>query len=339
MNKLFSIGIIAAALLISCAAANAQSTYAWGGANGSWNTTTAWTPNGSPDGIGNTITAPNPGGGRTITLDGNHTVGNINFNMANTRSYTINSGTPSTATLTLQVSSGSPTVTVWAGSTAGNFTINAPVAGTQGFTKNGPGFFILGGAKTITGTVNITGTGASSGGWLVVNGSLPVNAPVQVNNYGSLAGSGTIADAITLNSGGKIDPGAAVYNNFSVGTLTAGSLAWNGGGSLTYELATAGASDGMTLNGALTKGTAGTYNFSFTQLTGFSTSSTYTLMSFVSNSGFSASDFTGAPTDMQFAITGTSLLLEPIPVPEPATLALLGLGGVVAAWQIRRRKA
>jgi len=336
------LGSAASLLLLAGAAANAQTTYAWGGGNGSWNTTTLWTPNGSPDGIDNIITAPNPGGGRTITLDGDHTIGNIAFTVNNNRTYTINSGTPTTSTLTLQDSATTPSVKVAAGTTSGMLVINAPVAGTQGFTKSGVGFFILGGVDTITGTINITGTGtgAASGGWLVVNGSLPVNAPVQVNNFGGLAGTGTINDAISLNSDGSINPGAATYNNYQVGTLTADSMTWNSGGAMTFQLgdpSSSANSDHLTLNGTLTKGTAGTFNFTITQNAGFSTSATYTLMTFTSETGFSASDFGGAPTGMQFDLTPTSLLLDP--VPEPATFALLGLGGVAVAWQIRRRKA
>jgi PEP-CTERM motif len=337
MKKLFLIGTIAVLLLISCVTANAG-TYTWTASNGSWNTTTLWSPVGPPDGIDNTIASTNPSGGRTITMDGDHTIGNIAFTVNNNRSYTINSGTPSTSILTLQVSSGVPSVWVGAGSSSNYLLINAPLAGTQGFTKSGVGFFILGGVETLTGTINITGTGtgSASGGWLVDNGSLPVGAPIQVNNYGGLAGTGTILDAVTLNSGGKIDPGANVYAGPSVGTLTANSLTWNGGGSMTYELGqpVAGNSDILNLIGSLAKGTAGTYNFSFTQNAGFSTSSTYTLINFASQSGFSASDFGGAPAGMQFEVTDTSLLLET--VPEPATWAmLLGGLGIIAAFRRR----
>jgi hypothetical protein len=95
-------------------------------------------------------------------------------------------------------------------------------------------------------------------------------------------------------------------------------------------------SDELALNGALTKGTAGTFNFTITQNTGFSTSGTYTLITFGSDSGFSAIDFGGAPTGMEFDLTPTSLLLDP--VPEPSTAALLAIGGLLAVRQIRRRK-
>ncbi|MGA2061444.1 MAG: hypothetical protein ABSG67_13255, partial [Thermoguttaceae bacterium] len=197
MKKLFLTGIIAVALLISLTTANAATTFVEQGVNGSWNTATIWSPAGPPDGIDNTIGSINPNGGRTITLDGDHTIGNISFTINNNRSYTINSGTPSTSALTLQVSSGVPSVWVGAGSSSNYLLVNAPLAGTQGFTKSGVGYFILGGVDTITGLIDIigTGTGSLSGGWLADNGSLPVGAPVQIDNYGGLAGTGTINDA------------------------------------------------------------------------------------------------------------------------------------------------
>lgn len=83
--------------------ANAQTTFVEQGVNGSWNTTSIWSPAGPPDGIDNTIGSINPNGTRTITLDGNHTIGNIAFTVNNNRTYIINSGAPSTSTLTLQV--------------------------------------------------------------------------------------------------------------------------------------------------------------------------------------------------------------------------------------------
>lgn len=335
-------GAAASLFLLTGAVANAQP-YVWQGGNGSWNTTSLWIPAGPPDGIDNTIGSINPSGGRTITLDGNHTIGNIAFTVNNNRSYTINPGTPSTSVLTLQVSSGTPSVSVAAGATSGFLIINAPVAGNQGLTKGGIGSLVLGGVNTYTGTTTL------SLGNLVVNGTLATGSPVIVNNTGTqpgLGGKGTINDGVTLNSGGTISPGDITLVGTApapqVGTLTAGSLTWNGGGKLSYQLgdpSLAANSDHFILGGALTEGTAGTFNFTFTQLTGFSTAGTYTLITFGSDSGFSASDFGGAPTGMQFDLTPTSLLLDPVPVPEPSMAALLAIGGLIAARQIRRRKA
>jgi autotransporter-associated beta strand protein len=329
--------ILAACLFALARTASAQTTYVWQGVNGSWNTTGNWVPGGPPDGVDNTIGSINPGGTRTITLDGNHTIGNISFTVNNNRTYIINSGTPSTSVLTLQVSSGTPGVSVAAGATAGFLIVNAPIDGTQGLTKTGIGSFVLGGANTYTGTTTV------SAGNFVVNGSLAAGSPVVVNGGQlGLGGSGTINGGITLNSGGKINPGSIILSGTApaaqVGNLTGGSLLWNGGGELDLQLgdpSAAANSDEFNLIGSLTKGSAGTFNFSFTQLAGFSTSGTYTLMNFASQSGFSASDFGGAPSGMQFDLTPTSLLLDP--VPEPSTAALFGLGAT-ALFFFRHRK-
>jgi autotransporter-associated beta strand protein len=340
------LGSAAGLFLLAGMVANAQTTWTENNANGSWtNITTVWTPTGSfPNGVDNIIGSVTPGGTRTVTLDGNQLIGNIEFTVNNNRTYVISPGTITPSSfLTLQVSSGAPIVSVAGGATAGFLSITAPLAGNQGLTKSGIGTLVLGGVNTYTGTTTL------SLGNLVVNGSLANGSPVIVNNTGTqpgLGGAGTILDAVTLNSGGTISPGNITLVGTApapqVGTLTAGSLTWNGGGKLSYQLgdpSLAANSDQLVLNGALTKGTAGTFAFTFTQLTGFSTSGIYTLMTFSSESGFIASDFTGAPAGMQFDMTPTSILLDPTPVPEPATLALLGLGGVAAAWQIRRRQA
>lgn len=333
--------VLAACLFSLAKTADAQTTFTEQAANGSWNTAANWSPAGPPDGVDNTIASINPGGTRTITLDGNHTIGNINFTVNNNRAYIINAGTTVPGSvLTLQVSSGTPTANVIAGATAGFLTINAPIGGTQGLTKGGIGSLVLGGVNTYTGTTTV------SAGNLVVNGSLATGSAVIVNSVGSqlgLGGSGTINDGVTLNSGGRISPGSITQVGTApaaqVGTLTAGSLLWNGGGELSFQLgdpSSAANSDEFNLAGAFTKGTAGTFNFAFTQVTGFTGLGTYTLMNFGSQSGFSASDFTGAPSGMQFDLTPTSLLLES--VPEPSTMALFGLGAT-ALFFFRRRKA
>jgi len=61
----------------------------------------------------------------------------------------------------------------------------------------------------------------------------------------------------------------------------------------------------------------------------------YTLLTFANESGFSASDFGGAPTGMEFNLTPTSLILQTIPEPSTGVILLGGLGAIAAA---RRRK-
>lgn len=331
------VSILAACLFSLAKTGSAQTTFVWQAVNGSWTTAANWNPAGPPDGIDNTIGSINASGTRTMTLDGNHTIGNINWTVNNNRIFNITPGSPGTSVLTLQVSSGTPTVNVIAGSTAGFLTISAPIDGNQGLTKGGIGSLVLSGVNTYTGTTTV------SAGNFVVNGSLAAGSPVIVNGGQlGLGGTGTINGGITLNSGGTISPGNIILSGTApaaqAGTLTASSLTWNGGGVLSYQLgdpASAANSDELTLTGAFTKGSAGTFNFGFTQLTGFSLSATYTLVNFGSQSGFSASDFGNAPAGMQFDLTSTSLLLEPIP--EPTTTALFGLGAT-AFFLFRRRK-
>jgi autotransporter-associated beta strand protein len=87
---------------------------------------------------------------RTVTLDGARTVGSLIFDDLDPvakHNWTLSPGTG--GTLTLATSSGTPNLAV---KSATN-TINAVVAGTQGFNKAGPGHLTLSGASTFTGTV------------------------------------------------------------------------------------------------------------------------------------------------------------------------------------------
>jgi hypothetical protein len=58
-------------------------------------------------------------------------------------------------------------------------------------------------------------------------------------------------------------------------------------------------------------------------------------MNFGSQSGFTVGDFGGAPAGMQFDLTPTTLLLEP--VPEPSAAALFGFGAFALSIFRRRR--
>jgi hypothetical protein len=350
----------ASSLLLLPAMVNAAgTTYTLGsGAGLSWATAANWSPAGPPNGVDNTIATTSPNGGRTDTLDGSYTVGNIDADVNESRSYTFNVGSVPSSTLTLQTDTGTaPSVTVYAGQTAGDIYLNAPLAGTQGFTLSGAsgsytggnGAFVLGAANAITGAITV------NDGYLVVNGSLPLGAPVTLNEstQAVLAGAGTVNDAVTLTAG-MIFPGSVYLTtaspnvNMTPGTLTVGSLAWNAAHTIIYE--TLGTSSSLLAlsstgggTGALTLTGSGTYGFKITQGSGFSTANTYELMTFVNdpNAALPVSEFTGAPAGMQFALdpTDTELLLEPIAaVPEPSTIALL-IGGVAGVWQLRRRKA
>jgi hypothetical protein len=317
--------------------ANSQTTNLWNSSNGSWGNTANWSLVVVADGIDNWAQTANPGGGRTITLDGDRLIGNLDIVVNNNRSYTINAGTPSTSTLTLDVSSGTPVVQVRAGSTAGVLNMNVPVLGSDGLEKRGVGLLNLAAVNLYTGATIMTA------GNLAVNGSLAAGSAVQVNG-GTFGGAGTINGSITLNSGGTINPGNIIQVGTApapqIGVLTAASLTWNGGGTLAFQLGTSPAtSDLLNLSGVLTKGTAGVFNFAFsTNSAGFSLG-TFTLITFPSSSGFSESDFTfSGPPEVNgvFALNPTSLEFTAIPEPTSAMLAVIGMA---LMWQLHRRKS
>ena len=114
-----------------------QFTYTWNVAGGgSWATAANWTPAGPPDGADNTadFSQQTLAANATVTLDGSHTIGNLVFgDQGNAYNWTLAAG--SGGTLTLQVSTGTPTITV-NNQTA---TISAVLAGSQGLTTLGGG--------------------------------------------------------------------------------------------------------------------------------------------------------------------------------------------------------
>ena len=149
--------------------------------------------------------------------------------------------------------------------------------GPGGFRKTGAGTLTLGAANTFTGDVTI------EQGTLAITGSLAAGGAVNID-AGTLAGTGTVNKDVVLNASGSVSPGIG-----GAGTLAAASLAWNGGGTLVYDL---GASaDQLAIAGALTKGTGGVYAFAFNPDGMLSIGASYTLATFGATD-FAATDFT-----------------------------------------------
>jgi hypothetical protein len=196
---------------------------------------------------------------------------------------------------------------------------------------------------------------------------------VTINNGGTLGGSGTITGATTLNSGGALFPSAGTPGTAGT-TLHESSLLWNGGGTLTLQLSN-GPDDALALNGALTKGSAGTYTLDLLNA-GLLSTSTYNLTLIT----FASTTFTAANFNVEFplnydgtlVVTSTSLEIENLtdpppgegqqpehadlpatgtigsdfntpsdltitPTPEPGSTLLLAFGGAaLLAWRRRR---
>lgn len=162
---------------------------------------------------------------------------------------------------------------------------------------------------------------------------------------------------LTKNGDGHFTIGGNM-NNFSNGiVLNAGSmwmdnqgtsLTWNGG-SLVYDLDESDfSSNQITLSGAFTKGTGSDFEFDFG---GFNATEmgTYTLLAFDSTT-FGSSDFTasnitfGGELSGQFSFGTTTIddntfsTLEFSVIPEPGTLALIGIAGIAGLIGFRRRR-
>jgi rhamnogalacturonan endolyase len=153
--------------------------------------------------------------------------------------------------------------------------LNGALGGAGGFTKTGAGTLTLAAASTFTGSVDV------DAGTLNVTGSLAAGGTVTIGGTGTLAGGGTIAKPVVLD--GTLAPSAA--------TVSAPSLTWNGGATVSLALGASGVSGRLALTGALTKGTAGSYTFAFSPGSGFAAGNSYVIATFGSTN-FTAADFT-----------------------------------------------
>jgi hypothetical protein len=212
------------------------------------------------------------------------------------------------------------------------------------------GKFIISGDKNGTGAMTV-GTAGVNTSTLIVNGTAA--GATTVNANGTLGGSGTVA-AITLGGGASSGGILKITNdtNSDLVDMNATSLIWNGTtdsafSQMKFDLGSDNASDKLVLSGAITKGAGSIFEWDFGG-TG-AEGGVYDLLTFNSNSGFSASDFSfvnlasglTAKTDEGFTngfkLGTTSLQFATFSaIPEP-TSALAGL--LIGAGLLRRRRA
>ena len=190
-----------------------------------WGTASRWTNSQIADGVSSVADISfNITAARTLTLNGNRTVGRLRFEDATTSSHDWTLGVANNAVLTLQVDSGSPVINV-VNRTA---TVNPVLAGTQGFTQSGAG------------TLQINNFNNTFSGYVALTAST-----TRIRADGSLGQVPAVAtpDAITLSGG-------AVLMNYETDVAlaaTRGITLGTGGGRLQ-----AGWSRALAINGVIT---------------------------------------------------------------------------------------
>jgi autotransporter-associated beta strand protein len=201
--------------------------------------------------------------------------------------------------------------------TFGGVITNGSGGGVLSFVKEGAAQLLLSGIAN-----NHTGPTSVNEGALVVSGAITAS-PIAVNTGGTLGGSGSVT-AITLAAGGVISPGDMPGQ---LESLAATSLIWNSGilPGMKFDLSSASnVSDQLLISGAFAKGTGSSFTFDF--LGGGMAGATYTLLTFGSSTGFSASDFAfanlGAGLTGTFTVQPNAVTFTVIPEPRSAFMIL-----------------
>ncbi len=193
-----------------------------------WTTTNNWSGGVVATGAGQTanFSTINITGNRFVTLNSSRTLGTLRFSdTSGSQTWTLAASGNNKLTLDT-ASAASPALIV-----TNTVTISAPIEGTNGFTKSGPGTLILSGNNGLSGLVNIdTGSTTLSDGITRISGSgaLANASRIQIRNNNG--GSSTFqlngtAGSITINA-----PVIVTCRNNTVGTIQnlAGTNIFNG---------------------------------------------------------------------------------------------------------------
>ncbi|ATC63455.1 hypothetical protein CMV30_05525 [Nibricoccus aquaticus] len=143
----------------------------------------------------------------TARLDAPRTLSGLTFgdtDITSPASWIIDDNADSANVLTLDVTSGSPAITVGTLGTGATATLSTALGGTDGFTKTGAGTLVLNKANSVTGVLNVTG------------------GTLRIDNGGALALGGTNTANVTTTSGSTL-----LVNG---GSFTSGGLVTLGGG-------------------------------------------------------------------------------------------------------------
>jgi len=266
-------------------------------------------------------------------------------------------------------------LTVGGGATTGNLTLNpttanVTVAGTVTTSNSAAPSLELGGissANLISGAI-IDGSGAKKLGLLKSNGStwtltsgasnfsggtsITGGTLVLANSTGSATGSGAVSVAAggTLAGNGRSSGPLTVSGSISPGTggidtLHTGSLSFTTGTYAAQINSTSLSADDVAVTGDLALLGGATLNLSDLGASKMAMNSVLTLLSY--SGTYDGGTFTGYANNSQFVLgtntfkidygTGTNSAITLTAVPEPASLAVVGLAG--AALLRRRRRA
>jgi autotransporter-associated beta strand protein len=232
----------------------------WASGSGSWSSAANWAVSSIGSQAGEAVNFVNSNSAAaTVTLDGNWTIGAINFNSTN--GYTLSPGTG--GTLTLNNGSGSAAINVASGnhgitapialassavidvSGAGNsIAISGAISGTGGLTLTGSGTAAFSGANSYSGAtaVNSGELQINSAAALSPSTSLTIGTAISSAKVALLAKLGTVSatsltinngsleladDTLLLNYGNAVDPAAAIQSYLANGY---NGGAWNGPG-------------------------------------------------------------------------------------------------------------